>query len=83
MLDGIIREEWGDNATAILDVSCGIGTQALGLAKLKYDVTASDLSPEAVERAKVEAHKRGITLSFSVADMRDAFKHHGRQFDVV
>lgn len=83
MLDSLIREVWGDNVTKILDVSCGIGTQALGLAKLEYDVTGSDLSQEAVERAKVEAQKRGLTLSLSAADMRDAFKHHGRQFDVV
>ena len=46
IIDGIIKSEWGDNASSILDVSCGIGTQAIGLAKLGYKVEASDLSPQ-------------------------------------
>jgi len=83
MLDSIVRERWGDSGSCVLDVSCGIGTQSLGLAKLGYAVTASDLSREAVERAKVEAEKRDLSISFSVADMREAFRHHARQFDVV
>jgi hypothetical protein len=33
MLDSVIREMWGV-ASEVLDVSCGIGTQALGLADL-------------------------------------------------
>jgi glycine/sarcosine N-methyltransferase len=51
-LDAIIREHVGPPPQSILDVSCGIGTQALGLAALGYAVTASDLSSAAVERAR-------------------------------
>jgi SAM-dependent methyltransferase len=83
MLDSIIREIWGVHARSILDASCGIGTQALGLAKLGYQVTASDLSPEEIERARGEATKRGLSIAFSTADMRESFTHHRRQFDVV
>lgn len=83
MLDALIREIWGDDTASILDVSCGIGTQALGLAKLGYKVTASDLSREEVERAKVEAGRRELKLDISVADMRQAFNHHRREFDLV
>ena len=83
MLDSIIREVWGHTSCSILDVSCGIGTQSIGLAKLGYEITASDLSSEAIERAEVEAKKQGLLLSLSVADMRNAFEHHGRQFDIV
>ena len=82
-LDSIIKENWGDNVSSVLDVSCGIGTQSLGLAGLGYRVTASDLSPGAVERAKKEAEKRGLEISFSVADMREAYNHHAAQFDAV
>ena len=82
-LDSLIREIWSDAAHCVLDVSCGIGTQALGLARLGYDVTASDLSTEEVERAKMEAQRFGIKAKFSVADMRESFTHHARQFDVV
>jgi SAM-dependent methyltransferase len=83
MLDSIIRESWGAAVSSVLDVSCGIGTQALGLAKLGYKITASDLSPEEVERATIEAAQRDLKIGFSVADMRNAFSHHAREFDVV
>jgi SAM-dependent methyltransferase len=82
-LDSLIKEIWGDGIRTILDVSCGIGTQALGLAQLNYQVTGSDLSTEAIERAKTEAQKRKLEIDFSVADMRRAFVHHARQFDLV
>jgi SAM-dependent methyltransferase len=82
MLDSVIREMWGA-VSGVLDVSCGIGTQALGLAGLGYDVTASDLSPEEINRAKREAAKRELSVAFSVVDMRRAFDHHQQQFDVV
>ena len=82
MLDSVIREMWGDVST-VLDVSCGIGTQAIGLAKLDYRVTASDLSPEEVERARQETTARNLSIAFSVADMRAAHDHHRSQFDVV
>ena len=82
MLDSLMREVWG-NVSRVLDVSCGIGTQAIGLAKLGYTVTASDLCPEEVGRATCEAAARGVSVSFSVADMRRAYEHHASQFDVV
>lgn len=83
ILDGIIRQEWGDGVETILDVSCGIGTQSIGLAQLGYHVTASDLSPQAVARAGKEAAARGLHIDFSVADMRQVYGHHQREFDVL
>ncbi len=81
-LPNIIREHW-PSASSILDVSCGIGTQSLTLAKHGYQVTASDLSAKSVERVRKEAEARALTISFSVCDMRQAFTHHGSDFDVV
>lgn len=82
-LDSLVREVWGDGARRILDAACGVGTQALGLARLGYQVTGSDLSAAAVDRASTEAEQRGLDIAFSVADMREAYTHHERQFDVV
>lgn len=82
-LNTIIKEHWGDDIHTILDVSCGIGTQALGLAQLNYHVVASDLSEVEVERAKHEAEKRGLDITFSVVDMRQAYAHHQQQVDLV
>jgi SAM-dependent methyltransferase len=82
-LGGIIRERWGAGARSILDVACGTGTQSIGLAMRGFAVTGSDLSARAVERARAEAQRRGVTIEFSVADMRSAHEHHARPFDVV
>jgi glycine/sarcosine N-methyltransferase len=53
----------------VLDCACGIGTQALGLAKLGFRVTGTDISPGAVERTRLEASARGLDLRLYVADM--------------
>lgn len=82
-LDSIIRTYGLPGASTVLDVACGIGTQVLGLAALGYDVTASDLSLGAVDRARAEAAQRRLAIDFSVADMRAAYEHHARTFDVV
>jgi SAM-dependent methyltransferase len=81
-LASVIEARW-KGASTILDVSCGIGTQAIGLAKKGFAVTASDLSEEAVTRAKSEGEQRGVAVDFSVCDMKAAHDHHRRQYDVV
>ena len=82
-LDSIIQECWGAETTTILDVACGIGTQALGLAQLGYQVTASDLSRAAVARARREATARHLELRCFVADMRHMAVSSQQQYDVV
>lgn len=81
-LDAVVQAGW-PGAKRVLDVSCGIGTQALGLAQRGYAVRASDLSPGAVARARLEAEARGLPLDTAVGDMRDAHALHGDGFDVV
>lgn len=82
-LQGVIREFWGDRVKTILDATCGIGTQALGLAGLGYDVTASDISAAPLERAKEEAARRHLDIRFRLADLRSLASAHGRTFDLV
>lgn len=65
-----------------MDCSCGIGTQAIGLALLGYHVHATDLSPTAVSRAQREAHRLHANLTFGVADFCLLNQVEGR-FDVV
>jgi glycine/sarcosine N-methyltransferase len=67
----------------ILDAACGIGTQTLGLAQLGYHVTASDLSPGAVARARQEAKARGLEVSFDVADLRQLSRTFAGPFAAV
>lgn len=82
-LSRIIGAQWGKQVASVLDVSCGIGTQSLGLARQGFQVTASDLSAPAIARAKQEAEARHLSLRFSVCDMREAFRHHGGGFDLI
>jgi glycine/sarcosine N-methyltransferase len=82
-LDGLFRELMGPLPHSVLDVSCGIGTQALGLAALGYDVSASDLSEGAVDRARREAAQRRLHIDFAVADMRDCADVRPNRYDIV
>ncbi len=70
-------------AVRILDCACGIGTQTLGLASLGFTVAACDLSPESVERTRVEASKRGLNVHVFVADMLDLSEIPDSDFDAV
>ena len=80
-LDALIRDLLPD-ATTVLDCSCGIGTQALGLAKLGYRVVGSDISTGGIERARREAKRFRVEANFVVADFRNLAGVAG-EFDVV
>lgn len=69
-------------ASAVLDCSCGIGTQAIGLAGRGYRVRGTDVSRGAIERARLEAARLGVAVSFDVADFHDLSSVPG-PFDVV
>lgn len=68
----------------ILDCACGIGTQSIGLALQNgYVVRSTDISPAEINRAKIEAKKAGVSIEFSVADMRTLAEQVEGEFDVV
>lgn len=67
----------------ILDVSAGIGTQALPLASLGYDVVARDLSPGAIARLQREAQSRGLAIDAAPCDMRAVSGSVDGQFDAI
>ncbi len=69
-LAAVLGEFGVPHGAPILDAACGVGTQTIGLAKHGYRVRASDLSPEAVARARREAAARHLPIDFAVADLR-------------
>jgi len=80
-LDRLVRSRLPD-AQSVLDCSCGIGTQALGLAGHGYKVHGTDVSERALERARSEAIRRGLEITFTACDIRDLERLHGT-YDVV
>jgi glycine/sarcosine N-methyltransferase len=81
VLDGLVREALG-GPVDVLDCSCGIGTQAIGLALRGHRVVGTDISERSLKRARAEAARLGAEASFSVADFRDLDGVDG-PFDVV
>jgi SAM-dependent methyltransferase len=83
VLDGLLRRSpLGAGPHRVLDCSCGIGTQAIGLAARGHQVVGSDLSPVAAARATAEAAARGVALPTAAADMRQ-LPFPERAFDAV
>lgn len=67
---------------SILDCTCGIGTQTIGLGTLGYKVTGTDISPNAIERAIKESRARNLDIEYHVLDIR-RISALGRSFEVI
>ncbi|MNI61208.1 Glycine/sarcosine N-methyltransferase [compost metagenome] len=53
------------------------------MARLGYDVTATDISPQSVARGAKEAEKAGVTINFGVADFRTLQEDVEGEFSIV
>ncbi|KAI8849882.1 S-adenosyl-L-methionine-dependent methyltransferase [Chytridium lagenaria] len=75
------------SSLSILDASCGIGTQTIGLASLGCRMSGSDVCEAAVNRCRKEGQKKGLNIELIVSDMRDVrpgmFKNARRKTEVV
>ena len=68
----------------VLDAGCGEAALSLHLAALGHNTVGLDASPTAIELAKAEAAKRGLTsASFEVADISSFTGHDGRFNTIV
>ncbi len=83
LLDRLFRARGFDRSAEILDCACGIGTQAIGLAALGYEVTASDLSRGALTEARKRAEENGVKIRFDRADFCALSESFSEQFDIV
>lgn len=83
VLGPLLEARAGSGPLKMLDCTCGIGTQTIGLARRGYKVAGSDLSDAAIARAERETSRRGLDVTFHVADMRDLSSLPESDFDVV
>ena len=60
------------NSGTLLDIGTGSGTQASLLSRLGFTVTATDISPTAIEKAKEHAKTKLTKVKFLVDDIRDS-----------
>lgn len=68
----------------VLDVGCGEAAISLALAERGYNTVGLDLSPTAVDLARREAEKRGLTnVTFEVADISEFSGYDGRFGTIV
>ncbi len=55
----------------VLELGCGTGTNAIFLAQAGFQVTAVDLSEEALRQARAKAEQAGIEVTFLQSDITD------------
>jgi len=67
----------------ILDCSCGIGTLAVALAKLGYEVSGSDASLGMVEQAIQAAKNANVEIPLSCCPWEDLPVHFTERFDLI
>ena len=83
ILDRLFHDNGFDKTAKVLDCACGIGTQAIGIAALGYDVTASDISDCELAEAKERAAKNNVKIRFEHADVCALSDTFSEKFDIV
>jgi len=83
ILDKIFASYRFSKKDKLLDCACGIGTQAIGLALLGYDVTASDLSDGELIEAKKRVTESRVKINFKQADFRKLADVFPQKFNII
>jgi SAM-dependent methyltransferase len=71
-----------DKGKKVLEVGCGTGRTACYLAEQGCDVTAIDIRPEMINKAKIRAEKQGTQVKFLIGDVCQ-LPFDANSFDVV
>jgi SAM-dependent methyltransferase len=77
-----VLDEYKIKPCAALEIGCGTGADAIVLARRRFELTAIDCSPIAIERARLRAEQHDALLRFVQDDVFD-FARHTEPFDFV
>ena len=77
-----VLDEYRLQPRTVLEMGCGTGADAIVLARRRYEVTAIDCSPIAIERARLRAEQYDALLRFVLDDVYD-FAATAGQFDFL
>ncbi len=83
ILDKIFKSSGFDHTAKVLDCACGIGTQAIGIAALGYNVTASDISDGELVEAEKRALENKVDIGFKNADFCALVNTFTEKFDII
>ena len=83
ILSKIFQKNGFDNTARILDCACGIGTQSIGLARLGYNITASDISEGELMEAEKRARENHVKISFKKANFCALSNVFSEKYDIV
>jgi 2-polyprenyl-3-methyl-5-hydroxy-6-metoxy-1,4-benzoquinol methylase len=65
-----------------LDVACGFGDNAIAMARAGFEVTATDISPVGLARAKIRAEAAGVAIRFIETDAED-FDYGQEDYELI
>lgn len=77
-----VLDEYKLRLQTVLEVGCGTGADAIVLARRRFEVTAVDCSPIAIERARLRAEQSDAVLRLVLDDVF-VFARTAGQFDLV
>jgi methyl halide transferase len=77
-----VLDEYRLRPQTVLEIGCGTGADAILLAQRRFEVTAVDCSPIALERARLRAEQQNALLHFVLSDVFEFARSSG-QFDFV
>ncbi len=75
-------DEYRLRPQTVLEIGCGTGADAILLARRRFEVTAVDCSPIALERARLRAERYSDPIHFVLADVFE-FAHSAGRFDLL
>jgi methyl halide transferase len=77
-----VLDEYRLRPQTVLEIGCGTGADAILLARRRFEVTAVDCSPIALERARLRAEQQDALIHFVLADIFE-FARSAEPFDLV
>lgn len=80
---GFIQEHCDLAQKAVLDIGCGGGILAESIAAAGANVTAIDMSAEALKVAKLHLYESKLEINYQQSTAEDFASDHAEQFDVI
>ena len=82
-IDYIDRQAGGLAGKKVLDIGCGGGILAEGLASRGAIVTGIDVADQSLQVAKMHLHESALQVNYQLSTAEEFSAHHANEFDLV